>query len=153
MRDCRAMTQTISIAMMAAQSLPDVAVAPEWIHLLPAGGKPIATRDGRGPYQFADAASLMADSLADFDRLPLDENHATDIAAPLGQSAPARGWIVALQARADGIWVKSNGRRPGANSSRATPTATSVPSSATAPTARSPASCGLPSSTDPICAA
>lgn len=99
------MTNALSIALMAAQSLPeDISAAPEWIHLLPAAGKPIATRDGRGPYQFDDADSLMAASLAEFDRLPLDENHATDIAAPLGQSAPARGWIVALQAREDGIW-------------------------------------------------
>ena len=95
----------LTIAMMAAQSLPEEASgAPEWIHLLPAGGKPIATRDGRGPYRVADLEGLMAASLADFDRLPIDENHATDIAAPLGQSAPARGWIVALQAREDGIW-------------------------------------------------
>ncbi|WP_353428758.1 phage protease [Paracoccus denitrificans] len=101
------MTRALSIALMAAQSLPeDVSAAPEWIHLLPPSGKPIATRDGRGPYRFHDAESLMAASLAEFDRLPLDENHATDIAAPLGQSAPARGWIVALQAREDGIWGK-----------------------------------------------
>jgi phage I-like protein len=37
-------------------------------------------------------------------RLVLDENHATDLAAPRGEAAPARGWIVELQARADGIW-------------------------------------------------
>lgn len=99
------MTNALSIALMAAQALPLAeAAAPEWIHLLPSAGKPIATRDGRGPYLFGDAESLMAASLAEFDRLPLDENHATDIAAPLGQSAPARGWIVALQAREDGIW-------------------------------------------------
>src|SRR5690606_6682234 len=33
-----------------------------------------------------------------------DENHATDLAAPRGEPAPARGWIVELQQRADGVW-------------------------------------------------
>lgn len=75
---------------------------PEWIHLLPAGE--IATMDGRGPYRVADAAALIAASVGAGDRLPLDENHATDLAAPQGQPAPARGWITALQSRADGIW-------------------------------------------------
>lgn len=99
------MTNALSIALMSALSLPeDVSAAPEWIHLLPAAGKPIATRDGRGPYLFSDAESLMAASLADFDRLYLDENHSTDTAAKLGGESPARGWIVALQAREDGIW-------------------------------------------------
>lgn len=37
-------------------------------------------------------------------KLVLDENHATDLIAPKGGEAPARGWIVDLQARADGIW-------------------------------------------------
>ena len=37
-------------------------------------------------------------------RLPIDENHATDHAAQSGGPAPARGWIVAMEARPDGIW-------------------------------------------------
>lgn len=75
---------------------------PDWLHLLPAGD--IRTADGRGPYRYADAAKLMAASLPAGERLVLDENHATDLAAPQGGSAPAMGWIVALQARPDGIW-------------------------------------------------
>lgn len=76
--------------------------APEWVHLLPAGE--IRTVDGRGPYTVADMAALAAASLKDGQKLPLDENHSTDKAAPLGQPSPARGWIVELQARADGLW-------------------------------------------------
>jgi phage I-like protein len=76
--------------------------APEWIQLLPAGE--IRTHDGRGPYRVADAKALMASSLPAGEKLVLDENHATDVAAPQGQSAPARGWIVELQAREGGIW-------------------------------------------------
>jgi phage I-like protein len=37
-------------------------------------------------------------------KLPIDECHAIDRAQPLGMSAPARGWIVELQAREDGLW-------------------------------------------------
>lgn len=85
--------------MCAAQDLPDG--VPEMIHLIPAGA--IATVDGRGPYQLASAA-MLAQAFKTGDRLPIDENHATDLAAPQGLSAPARGWIVGLEARADGLW-------------------------------------------------
>jgi phage I-like protein len=81
-------------------ALPDAATAaPEWVHLIPAGE--FRGQDGRGPYRLGDAARVIAAS-----RLPLvlDENHATDLAAPAGQAAPARGWITELQSRADGIW-------------------------------------------------
>lgn len=36
----------------------------------------------------------------------IDENHATDLLAARGESAPARAWIVGLEARTDGIWGK-----------------------------------------------
>lgn len=77
--------------------------APEWVHLLPAGGT-VTTVDGRGPYKVGDYDALMANSLPAGEKLVLDENHATDLAAPKGMPAPARGWIVELQRRADGIW-------------------------------------------------
>lgn len=78
--------------------------APEWVHLLPARSGAIQTADRRGPYTVADAEALIAASFEDADRLPIDENHATDLAAPQGLPAPARGWITAMQAREDGIW-------------------------------------------------
>lgn len=97
-------------ALMSAQTLPDMAeanVAPEWIHLLPAGDAGvIGTSDARGPYHVTDADKIIAASFAGDTRLPIDENHATDLAAPSGQPAPARGWIVAMEARTDGIWGK-----------------------------------------------
>ena len=78
--------------------------APDWLHLIPAGE--VRTNDGRGPYRIADVTALMASSLKAGDKLVLDENHATDLAAPRGEEAPARGWIVELQQRSDGIWGK-----------------------------------------------
>ncbi len=91
-----------TIAICSAQALPATSI-PEWVHLLPAGQ--VRTVDGRGPYTVANATALCAASMAG-GKLALDENHATDLAAPKGLSAPARGWIVALQARQDGIWGK-----------------------------------------------
>lgn len=74
---------------------------PEWLHLLPAGA--VRTIDGRGPFRVRDATALMATSIA-AGKLPLDENHSTDLAAPKGGAAPARGWIAELQQRDNGIW-------------------------------------------------
>jgi phage I-like protein len=92
-----------AVALCAAVTLPaDDGTAPEWVHLLPAGE--IRTGDGRGPYRVRDTAALLSASLTPGDRLPIDENHATDLAAPRGEPAPARGWIVELQSRHDGVW-------------------------------------------------
>lgn len=92
------------VALCAALPIPaaDGSKAPTHIHLLPAGE--IRTVDGRGPYRVRDVEALIRTSMAGGARLVLDENHATDLAAPRGESAPARGWIVGLQSRADGIW-------------------------------------------------
>lgn len=78
------------------------AQVPEWVHLVPAGT--FSGLDGRGPYTLADAARVIALSMSGGAKLPIDENHAIDLAAPKGEPSPARGWIVALEARADGIW-------------------------------------------------
>lgn len=95
--------QDAAVALCGAMDMP-AGEAPDWIHLLPAGD--IRTGDGRGPYRVVDAAGLVAASLQQNDRLVIDENHATDLAAPKGGPAPARGWIVGLEARQDGIWGK-----------------------------------------------
>jgi phage I-like protein len=95
------MTAASLIALLASLDLP-AAEAPDWVHLLPSGK--IGTTDARGPYHVTDPAAIIAASFADTDRLPIDENHSTDLAAPRGEPAPARGWIVAMEARADGIW-------------------------------------------------
>jgi len=86
-----------AIALHAA----DITV-PEWLHLLPLGE--FSGVDGRGPYRNADADKLIAQFQQEGRKLAVDENHSTDLAAKHGLSTPARGWIVELQKRNDGIW-------------------------------------------------
>lgn len=77
--------------------------APEWVQLIPAGA--FKGIDGRGPYHVANAQAVIAASMARAQgKLPIDENHGTQRAAKLGIGAPARGWIVEMAAREDGIW-------------------------------------------------
>lgn len=79
---------------------------PEWVQLLPAASGVVRTNDSRGPYNVADAQKVIDSSFASSAKLPIDENHALDLAAPKGLPAPARGWITEMQAREDGIWGK-----------------------------------------------
>lgn len=88
--------------LMAA--LPDGDGAPDWVHLLPATQGMVQTNDRRGPYRVRDAQALINASFAESTRLPIDQDHAIDLAAPKGLPAPARGWITQMQARDDGIW-------------------------------------------------
>lgn len=83
---------------------------PEWVHLVPPGT--FRGKDGRGPYRVGDLTALAAASLAG-GKILIDENHATDLAAPRGESAPARGWIVEMEARADGLWGRVEWTPPG----------------------------------------
>ncbi|ANH06713.1 hypothetical protein shn_11555 [Shinella sp. HZN7] len=78
--------------------------AHEWLQLLPATS--FSGVDGRGPYEAPDANALVARFQAEGRRLPVDENHSIDLAGKAGHPSPARGWIVELQARADGVWGK-----------------------------------------------
>lgn len=80
---------------------PAAVGVPEWVHLMPAGT--FSGEDGRGPFTIRDAEDVIRNSMT-AGRLAIDENHAIDIAGPKGQPAPARGWIVEMQARSDGIW-------------------------------------------------
>lgn len=90
-------------AILAAGSALPAAPAgalPDWVQLLPAGDE-VHTFDGRGPYRVADMAALARASMADPRGLFIDEGHATD----LGQaSAPAMGWIEALEVREGALW-------------------------------------------------
>ncbi len=88
---------------ISAHHLASGAPVPEWLHLLPPGK--FSGADGRGPYTVPNAAALIAASMAS-GSLPIDENHATDLAAPKGAPSPARGWIVEMQQRPDGIWAR-----------------------------------------------
>lgn len=102
------------VLMASASGLEAAAGAPEWIYLLPTAQGAISTDDARGPYLVEDAEAIIAESFAQTDRLPIDQDHATDLAAPKGMPAPARGWIVEMQARADGIWGRVEWTREGA---------------------------------------
>jgi phage I-like protein len=94
-----------AIALCAALSIEQIdGQVPEWVHLLPAGV--VRSVDGRGPYSVTDMPAIIAASMQG-GKLVLDENHATDLLAPQGGSAPARAWVTELQAREDGIWGKA----------------------------------------------
>jgi len=77
--------------------------APEWLHLLPAE-KSFGGVDGRGPYVVEDREALVAQFNSTGTKIPVDENHSIDLAGKSGHPSPARGWIVEMQARADGVW-------------------------------------------------
>ncbi|MDG4475431.1 phage protease [Thiovibrio frasassiensis] len=81
------------------------AVVPDWIMLLPAGPE-IKGRDGRSWLMAdADARTIIDTFVADKQDLPVDIEHATELKAPKGDSAPAVGWIKELELRDDGsIW-------------------------------------------------
>lgn len=70
---------------------------PEWLHLVPAGV--FKGVDGRGPYRLDDPEAAIAASMTD-GKIPVDENHATDLAAPSGGPSPAKGWITSMIYRA-----------------------------------------------------
>lgn len=96
------MRNLISSYVLSLQSTG--ANVPEWLHVLPTGR--FSGVDGRGPYILKDANAVVAMFNAEGRKLPIDENHSTDLAAKQGFSAPARGWIVELQSREDGVWAK-----------------------------------------------
>ncbi len=81
--------------------IPAAAGVPDWVHLTPAGT--FSGQDGRGPFTIKDAEDVIRSSM-EVGRLAIDENHAIDVAGRQGQPSPARGWIVEMQARPDGLW-------------------------------------------------
>jgi phage I-like protein len=95
-------TTHLHLVLPPSASTVEGGVEPSWIQLVPAGR--FEGRDGRGPFYLADPQAVIRDSLMYADRLPIDENHSIDLAAPYGQPSPAVGWIVELEARTDGIW-------------------------------------------------
>lgn len=93
-----------TIVTFSALPAGDAATAapPEWLHLSPLGA--VTGRDGRGPYVIGDRAAAQAIIANSAKLLPVDENHATEIAKKTGQPSPARAWIEAMEVREDGIW-------------------------------------------------
>ncbi|TNV17857.1 hypothetical protein FIC94_06090 [Ochrobactrum teleogrylli] len=80
------------------------AVAPEWVHLMPAGT--FSGADGRGPFVADDLQAIIARSIQPGRKLPIDINHSIDKLGTQGIDSPAVGWIVDMEAREDGIWGK-----------------------------------------------
>ncbi|SOC83113.1 Mu-like prophage I protein [Ensifer adhaerens] len=89
---------SLIIALHAAEN----GGVPEWLNLLPATS--FEGVDGRGPYAAPNIPALIALFQREGVKLPIDENHAIDLAGKAGMPSPARGWIVDMQARADGLW-------------------------------------------------
>ncbi len=97
-------------------TLPDGAdkKPPEWIHLTPAGT--FGGKDGRGPFTLKDPKAVIQRSMhMTGGKLVVDENHATHVAGPKGESTPAVGWVVELASRQDGIWGRVEWTRRGAD--------------------------------------
>lgn len=70
---------------------------PEWIELIPAGGR-VQGEDGRW-WTNPDAQAVVAATKLP---IPLDWEHATELRAPKGEPSPAAGWIEALEASEGG---------------------------------------------------
>ena len=77
---------------------------PDKIQLLPAG-EYVAGRDGRR-WTKRSAESIAQKSNEYLPQHIIDENHATDLKAPRGESAPAMGWFTNVHAEEDGsVWA------------------------------------------------
>ena len=77
---------------------------PDKIQLLPAG-EYVAGRDGRR-WTKRNAESIAQKSNEYLPQHIIDENHATDLRAPRGESAPAMGWFANVRTEEDGsIWA------------------------------------------------
>jgi phage I-like protein len=73
---------------------------PKRIELVPPGNV-VTGRDGRS-WKNPNPAQAALNSLARLPKLPIDENHATDLSAPKGGASPALGWMTNLGAEKNG---------------------------------------------------
>ncbi len=90
------------IASAVCRELDSVAGAPpEWLPLVPAGE--FIGRDGRQWLNDNPDAIVEAHNRAAVD-LPVDWEHATEHKAPIGEEAPAAGWISTLEIRDGAVW-------------------------------------------------
>ena len=74
---------------------------PEWVELLPAGPRLVGT-DGREWVNDAPEAILSAFQVEP--SLVIDWEHASELRATQGLSAPAAGWVDQLESRDGAIW-------------------------------------------------
>lgn len=79
----------------------EAGTAPEWVELVPAGPR-IMGRDGRW-WMMTDPAAVAA--RFDATKEPqIDIEHSSEIKAPMGEPAPAVGWIKAIEVRGGALW-------------------------------------------------
>ncbi|MDR0810033.1 MAG: phage protease [Gemmobacter sp.] len=89
----------LSLATCDRALAPD-GMAPEWVHLFPAGK--MTGRDGRA-FDLADPAALMLDFQVRGLDLPVDYEHRNDRPTANGP-VPAAGWIKELKVDEAGLW-------------------------------------------------
>jgi phage I-like protein len=92
-----------SSAVRFAIALASEGKAPIWVMLIPAGR--VDTNDGRW-FDNNNPDLVIAAFTAGGLHLPFDFEHASEILAPMGEYAPAAGWIVELANREGAIWGK-----------------------------------------------
>lgn len=100
---CAAETSADRAALCFALTDGDAAdAAPQWRELIPAPNAQgrVQGRDGRWWKLSEPQAVAGAFDLA----LPVDVNHASELAAPKGGDAPARGWVEKLEVRQGAVW-------------------------------------------------
>lgn len=101
------MSKSSKIALMSALELPlEKGEVPEWVHILPPPGSKIETYLGDGPYSYTNASELIAASMGRKARMVVDVNHSTYVAGIKGGESPARGYVLAMEERPDGIWAQ-----------------------------------------------
>lgn len=75
---------------------------PDWLPMLPIGE--FTGRDGRS-WITNEPEAVIAKSLQ-YNKLPFDMEHATELKGPKGDPAPAYGWITDLKIEGDQIWAR-----------------------------------------------
>lgn len=90
-----------AIALNTIELSAALGEAPEWIQLIPAGR--VTGRDGRS-WLNSQPEQILAFFVELARDLPIDIEHSSELKAPLGEPAPAVGWIKELADRNGEIW-------------------------------------------------
>lgn len=77
------------------------ASAPDWVQLVPAGPR-IMGRDGR--WWMMSDPQAVADRFDPTKEPQIDIEHSSEIKAPMGEPAPAVGWIKGIEVRDGALW-------------------------------------------------
>lgn len=97
------LTASISVALASIPNDPQN-VNRRWVHLLPNGT--FDAVDGRGPWRLSNPDEVIANTrkYTGQRQIVIDYDHQTVGADKGNARAIAAGWLVGLEARADGIW-------------------------------------------------